>query len=147
MFPFFPPLSSLEEFWLGYWTFIADPEIGHVVRVKNTIPETIIAITVIIRQMRVRSKAIIQFQKVPASKVKHSGAPVTNIPDGKVHGVNNGPSWGRQDPGGHHVTPMSFAIWDGLALSPAWMSNYIHYTVRDEIAYQFPNFNGSTDEV
>ena len=21
------------------------------------------------------------------------------------------PSWGRQDPGGHHVSPMNFAIW------------------------------------
>ena len=31
--------------------------------------------------------------------------------DSKVHGVNMGPIWGRQDPGGPHVGPMNFAIW------------------------------------
>ena len=35
------------------------------------------------------------------------------IPDSKVHGANMGPIWGRQDPGGPHVGPMNFAIWDG----------------------------------
>ena len=35
----------------------------------------------------------------------------TNIPDSKVHGVNMGPLWGRQDPCGPHVSPMNFAIW------------------------------------
>ena len=35
-----------------------------------------------------------------------------NIPDSKVHGANMGPIWGRQDPGGPHVGPMKFAIWD-----------------------------------
>ena len=34
------------------------------------------------------------------------------IPDGKVHGANMGPIWGRQDPGGPHVGPMTFAICD-----------------------------------
>ena len=33
-------------------------------------------------------------------------------PDSKVHGANTGPIWGRQDPGGPHVGPMNFAIWD-----------------------------------
>ena len=32
-------------------------------------------------------------------------------PDNKVHGANMGPIWGREDPGGHHVGPMNFAIW------------------------------------
>ena len=32
-------------------------------------------------------------------------------PDSKVHEANMGPIWGRQDPGGPHVSPMSFAIW------------------------------------
>ena len=32
-------------------------------------------------------------------------------PDSKVHGVNMGPIWGQQDPGGPHVGPMNFAIW------------------------------------
>ena len=34
------------------------------------------------------------------------------IPDSKVHGANMGPIWGRQDPGGPHVGPTNFAIWD-----------------------------------
>ena len=33
-------------------------------------------------------------------------------PDSKVHGANMGPIWGRQDPGGPHVGPMNFAIWE-----------------------------------
>ena len=38
-----------------------------------------------------------------------------HTPDSKVqvHGANMGPIWGRQDPGGPHVGPMNFAIWDG----------------------------------
>ena len=36
-----------------------------------------------------------------------------NNPDSKVHGVNIGPIWGQQDPGGPHVGPMNFAIWVG----------------------------------
>ena len=32
--------------------------------------------------------------------------------DSKVHGSNMGSIWGRQDPGGPHVGPMNFAIWD-----------------------------------
>ena len=35
-----------------------------------------------------------------------------NNPDSKVHGVNMGSIWGRQDPGGPHVGPMNFAIWE-----------------------------------
>ena len=26
-----------------------------------------------------------------------------------------GPIWGRQDPGGPHVGPMNFAIWEGMS--------------------------------
>ena len=29
--------------------------------------------------------------------------------------------------------------WHGLTLIPAWISNYIHYKVWDQINYQFPN--------
>ena len=36
------------------------------------------------------------------------------IRDAKVHGANMGPIWGRQDPGGPHVGPLNFAIWDGI---------------------------------
>ena len=35
-----------------------------------------------------------------------------NIPDSKVHGANMRPIWGRQHPGGPHVGPMNFVIWD-----------------------------------
>ena len=38
-------------------------------------------------------------------------ASIINYPDSKAHGANMGPIWGRQDPGGPHVGPMSFAIW------------------------------------
>ena len=33
-------------------------------------------------------------------------------PDSKVYGANMGPIWGRQDPGGAHVGPMNFDIWE-----------------------------------
>ena len=32
-------------------------------------------------------------------------------------------------------------------LIPAWISNYTHYNVWDEITYPFLNFNGATVEV
>ena len=35
----------------------------------------------------------------------------------------------------------------GLTLIPAWISNYIHYKVWDEITYPFLNLNGYTVEV
>ena len=38
------------------------------------------------------------------------------FPDSKVHGANVGPIWGRQDPGGPHVGPMNFAIWEYIGL-------------------------------
>ena len=41
------------------------------------------------------------------------------IPDSKVHGANMGSIWGRQDPGGPHVGPMNFAIWDVFRLAKA----------------------------
>ena len=41
------------------------------------------------------------------------------IPDSKVHGDNMGPIWGRQDPGGPHVGPTNFVIWD-CKVASAW---------------------------
>ena len=35
-----------------------------------------------------------------------------NNPDSKVHEANMGPTWGRQGPGGPHVGPMNFAVWE-----------------------------------
>ena len=32
-------------------------------------------------------------------------------------------------------------------LDPAWISNFIHHKIWDEITYPFPNFNGCTVEV
>ena len=34
-----------------------------------------------------------------------------------------------------------------MATAKAWISNYVHYKVWDEIIYPFPNFNGCTVEV
>ena len=34
------------------------------------------------------------------------------IPDSKFNGANVGPIWDRQNPGGPHVGPMNFAVWD-----------------------------------
>ena len=51
-------------------------------------------------------------------------------PDGKVHGANMGPIWGRQDPGGPHVGPMNFVIWD-LSLCVARSSSVVVETTWD----------------
>ena len=45
-----------------------------------------------------------------------------NSPDSKVHGANMGPNWGRYDPGGPHVGPMNFVIWD---VSSCMLSNLL----------------------
>ena len=34
--------------------------------------------------------------------------------DRKVHGANMGPTWGRQDPDGPHVSPTNFVFWVAL---------------------------------
>ena len=35
-----------------------------------------------------------------------------SFPGSKVHGANMGPTWGRQDPGGPHIGPVNFAVWE-----------------------------------
>ena len=35
-----------------------------------------------------------------------------SFPGSKVRGVTMGPIWDQQDPGGPHVGPMNFVIWD-----------------------------------
>ena len=52
--------------------------------------------------------------------------PSINTPDSKVRGANMGPIWGRQDPGGPHVGPTNFVIWDSKSYLP------ITNTCRDE---------------
>ena len=53
---------------------------------------------------------------VPSSGAGIDEAFVKNIaqpiPDSKVHGTNMGLIWSRQDPGGPHVGPINFVIWD-----------------------------------
>ena len=63
---------------------------------------------------------------------------------------DNGECWFRislydmYDPGAvRYCDPF---YWHGLTLIPAWMSNYIHYKMWDEITYPFLNFNGCTVE-
>ena len=41
---------------------------------------------------------------------------VCDIPDSKVDGANMGPMGDRQDPGGPHVGPINFTIWDCILL-------------------------------
>ena len=48
------------------------------------------------------------------------------IPDSKVHGANTGPVWDQQDPGGPHVGPVNFVIWDIRLLSVAFKK--FHWT-------------------
>ena len=40
--------------------------------------------------------------------------------DSKAREANMGPIWGRQDPGGPHVGPMNFAIWDDMFHNYTW---------------------------
>ena len=37
--------------------------------------------------------------------------PLQTDPDSKIYGASMGPIWGRQDPGGPHVSPMNLTIW------------------------------------
>ena len=48
--------------------------------------------------------------------------PTELLRESTVHGANMGPIWGRQDPGGPHVGPMNFAIWDALCQGPHLLS-------------------------
>ena len=50
------------------------------------------------------------------------------LPDGKVHGANVRPIWGRQDPGGPHVGPMSLTIWAEELIQSDCVTIMLHYT-------------------
>ena len=54
-----------------------------------------------------------------------------NTLDSKVHGANMGPIWDREDPGGPHVGPMNFAIWD---YSTSHMSKPDFFEIKLQIA-------------
>ena len=53
-----------------------------------------------------------------------------NNPDSKVHGVNMGPTWGRQDPGGPHVGLMDLAIWDAVLVVQVRYTHGRHLPLR-----------------
>ena len=42
------------------------------------------------------------------------------------------------------ANPWGPSYQHGLTLIPAWISNYTHYNVWDEITYPFLNFNGAS---
>ena len=52
-------------------------------------------------------------------------------PDSKVHGANMGPIWGRQDPGGPHIGPTNFAIWEA-AVTPIKYEHDIEYVINQD---------------
>ena len=58
-----------------------------------------------------------------------------STPNSKVHGANMGPIWGWQDPGGPHVGPMNFAIWD-------WFQIYtgVWFNIK-MVSYQYSEFH------
>ena len=43
--------------------------------------------------------------------------------------------------------PTNVVSGAALTFIPAWINNYTHYNVWDEITYPFLNFNGATVEV
>ena len=58
--------------------------------------------------------------------------------DSKVHGDNMGPIWGRQDPGGPHVGPITFVIWEMLENTlKFFFFKILHTHVLDKILLDF----------
>ena len=47
----------------------------------------------------------------------------------------------------YHIEASGPFYKHGLTVIPAWINNYIHYNVRDEITYPLPNFRGTATEV
>ena len=58
------------------------------------------------RQICIQTRSDDVFQSVTMCSYPH------HSPDSKLHGANMGPIWGRQDPGGPHIGPMNFTIWE-----------------------------------
>ena len=63
-------------------------------------------------QLHPQSRVECGYIFAPNSSLTCASYSFKEYPDSKVHGANMGPIWGRQDPGGPHVGPMNFAIWD-----------------------------------
>ena len=49
------------------------------------------------------------------------------IPDSKIRGTNMGSIGGLQVPGGPHVSPMNFAIWDNIVSAYAVSASLLQY--------------------
>ena len=76
-----------------------------------------------------------------------------NNPDSKVHRANMGPIWGRQEPGGTHVGPMNFAIWEFTRLrilevqhigAIAWTQHTLpchRQALKDDMGTMFPKLH------
>ena len=76
----------------------------------------------------------------PAYLCSHLHDALATIPDNKVHGTNMGPIWGREDPGGSHVGPMNFAIWDCLSLEKRYIQKgFVWITQNDQKRATFIN--------
>ena len=63
---------------------------------------------------------LVQNKFLPSCSIQVWGLMTSDIisqysPDNKFHGANMGPTWGRQGPGGPHVGPMNYAIWEVLS--------------------------------
>ena len=62
-------------------------------------------------------------------------SPPKATPESRVHGANMGPIWDRQDPGGPHVGPMNFVIWDGYLWRPSPCASIDFKYVKIEWSY------------
>ena len=60
---------------------------------------------------------LIQILSADAQFMKVDIRWLANTPDSKVHEANMGPIWDRQGPGGPHVDPMNFVIWDNMSFT------------------------------
>ena len=54
----------------------------------------------------------------------------------KINGANMGSIWGRQDPGGPHLGPMNFAIWETILMYWSYDGNQMnnHWLICNKIA-------------
>ena len=74
-------------------------------------------------------------------------------PDSKVHGANMGPIWGRQDPGGPHVGPMNYAIWEAYnqdheyAVSPIGFELQVKDLHYEQMGKYFMESNWSINQL
>ena len=73
------------------------------------------------------------------------GGNVHTIPDSKVHGANMGPIWGQQVPGGPHVCPVNFAIWDMYPIASIRALDFNYRLGGCVIGWDVPLTNFSLD--